>query len=155
MQLGSACLILPANLTSHLTPGGQSAKDPKRDTREKLLLQLEDLCTFDIFNGLFSSPNFCLATLSLLSFSIRLYHPCHFLCLKNKCSHLVSKKVMSHGQKDLKSKNATAGYTRRCPFVKDTDIYCRELVEKHWKWNKDAALPRSYLLFIYLLGQGL
>lgn len=72
MQLGSACLTLLANLTFYLTPGGQSARDPKRDTRAKLLMQLQELCTFAIFNGLFSSPNFCLATLSLLSFSIKI-----------------------------------------------------------------------------------
>lgn len=56
-------------------------------------------------------------------------HPWHFSCLKDKCAHLVSKKVMSHSQQGLKSRNTTAGYTYRYRFVKDTDIYCRELME--------------------------
>lgn len=82
-------------------------------------------------------------------------HSWHFLSLKDKCAHLVSKKVMSHSQQDLKSRNTAAGYRYRYCFVKDTNSYCRELTEKYWKLNKDAALPRSYLFFKYLLGQGL
>lgn len=38
-------------------------------------------------------------------------HPWHFSCLKDRCAHLVSKKVMSHSEQDIKSRTTTGGYT--------------------------------------------
>lgn len=123
MQLGLGCLTLPANLTLHLTLGGQSMRNPKGDTRAKLPLQLQKFSIFVIFNGMLSSSNFCLATLWLLPFFRKIETQA---CISGTFG-VWKTSVMNHNQQDLKHSNTTVSYTYRYGFVKN-----------YWKWNKNA-----------------